>query len=104
MSCTELAQELVDKIHEKEYFSEEIMNNAMQVLKKIQEAEKELKNVPDAEEEEEEVEESSDDSTEGEDTEEEEDLEDFEKMTADEMKKKLGGKGIIISISGPVKE
>jgi hypothetical protein len=85
MSCTEMAQELVDKLHEKDYYSEEVLNNSMQLLKKIQEEEKELKNVDDVEEVEEE--------------EEEEDLEDYDEMSADDMKNKLGQKGIIISIS-----
>ena len=85
MSCVECAQELVDKVKEAG-MSEEILNNAMQLLKKIQNDSKELKNVPDKEEE------DYEEESEGEDMEEEKDPED---MTEDEMRKDLGKKGII---------
>jgi flagellar basal body rod protein FlgG len=83
-SCVEMAQDLYDALKEKEY-SEEILNNAMQLMKKIQNQSLELSNVDHVEEAEEEVEE--DDS--------EDSVPDYEKMSKDEMGQDLKKKGII---------
>lgn len=125
MSCSELAQELVDKIHDKQYYSEEVMQNAMQLLKKVQREDKDL-GTGYTEEEDDEVEgESNGDAIEVKDDSEpdndhlaedaenlddiKEDVEEMqerdaeevgkmEKMSADEMKKELGKAGLIVSI------
>lgn len=84
VSCVEKIQDLVDSLKENGNYSDEVLNNAHQLMKKIQAESKELNNVPDKEVEEEEVEESED-----------EESPDYENMSQDDMRKDLTKKGVI---------
>lgn len=107
MSAVECAQELHDMLKEKG-FDEEVLNNSMQLLKKIQTKSKELSNVEHVDEET-----PEEDSTETPEDEKEEDIEgepegedaeeapDYENMSADDMRKDMTKKKIIsITIGG----
>lgn len=89
MSAVECAQHMYDMLKEKG-FDEEVLNNAHQLVKKIQDKSKELSNVKHMDEET-----PEEDATEDMDEEQEEDMPDYENMSEDDMRKDLGKKGII---------
>lgn len=77
-SCVEIAQELYDSVKERGY-SEELIQNAFQLMKKLEKESHELNNVADYEEEEDK----------------EDEQEDYDSMDLDTMRKTLKEKGII---------
>lgn len=81
ISCVEKIQDLVADLKEKG-FDEEILNNAMQLMNKIQNESKELSNITGMGEE-----------TEGENSEEE--MPDYDSMDKDEMGEHMKKKGLI---------
>lgn len=91
-SCVELAQELYESVKEKGY-SEELIQNAFQLMKKLEKASHELNNVPDYEEEE--LDEVENDEEAEENMPDESEEEDYSSMSEDEMRGKMAKKGII---------
>lgn len=89
MSAVECVQNMYDMLKEQN-FSEEVLNNAHQLVKKVQAEDKNLSNVKHMDEEtpEEDVTEEPSDET-------EEDMPDYSKMSQDEMGQHMKKKGII---------